>query len=107
LAGSRGRYKGRRSNEPRYHPPSESDRTPMLNVRAATSFRFGLREIMSNYKVEEGVASSVIASVIAKGSRISINSARDYVLEQEKTGLYPREVTDEILDLLDRYTRHR
>jgi len=79
----------------------------MLNVRAATSFRYGLREIMSAYKVEEGVASSVIATVIAKGSRISIDSARAYVLEQEKAGMYPKGVSEEICDLLNRFTRHR
>jgi len=79
----------------------------MLNLNRITSFRYGIREIMVNHEVSESIASSVVASVIAKASRMSIDTARDYVLDQEKAGSYPKEVSDEILDLLDRYSRHR
>lgn len=79
----------------------------MLNLRGISSFRYSIREIMTHYEVEESVASSVVASVIAKGSRMSIDSAMQYVREQEKTGAYPKQVSDEICNLLDRYTRHR
>jgi hypothetical protein len=45
--------------------------------------------------------------VIAKGSRMSISSARDFVRDQEKTGMYPKAVTDEICDLLEKFARYR
>lgn len=107
MAGYRGKYKGRKRNEPRTHGPRESERTVMLNQGRLSMFRYGLREIMGNYKVDEASASSLIASVIAKGSRVSIDSARMYVLEQEKLGLCPKEATDEICDLLDKFSRYR
>lgn len=79
----------------------------MLNLSRIIVFRYDIREIMRHYKIEESAASSLMATVIAKGSRISIASAREYVIEQEKTGAYPREVTDEICDLLDRFSKLR
>jgi len=101
------RYKGRRYSEPRVPMPRERDRTVMLNLGRLTSFRYDIREIMARYEIETSAASSVMASVIAKGSRISIGSAMDYVREQEKAGTYPREVSDEICNLLDRFSKLR
>lgn len=79
----------------------------MLNLYKITPFKYDMKEIMTHYRVDEAVASTVIASVVAKGSRISINSARDYVHVQQKAGLYSKEVSDEICDLLGRYTKYR
>jgi Ethanolamine utilization protein EutJ (predicted chaperonin) len=79
----------------------------MLNLGRITTFRYGMREIMSHYEIDEATSSSLIASVIAKGSRMSISSARDYVRDQEKTGMYPKAVTDEICDLLEKFARYR
>lgn len=101
------RYKGRRYSEPRMHSPRESERTTMLNLNRISSFKYDLREIMSEYEVSEGVASSVIASVIAKGSRMSIESARSYVREQERAGAYPKKASDEICYLLERFSKER
>ncbi len=102
-----GRYRGRRFNDRRVHSPRESERTVMLNLGRITSLRYDMKEVMSHYKVEETTASAVMASIIAKGSRISIDSALDFVREQEKTGMYPREALEEICDLLDRYSKLR
>lgn len=87
--------------------PRETQKTAMLDLRRSATFRYDLREIMSHYQVSESVAASVIASIIAKGSRVSIESARTYVLEQEKLGSYSSEVSNEICDLLDRWSRYR
>lgn len=101
------RFKRRRFDDRRTRSPRESERTVMLNLGRITPLRFDMKEIMSHYKVEETAASAVMASVIAKGSRISIASARDFVREQEKTGMYPREALEELCDLLDRYSKLR
>ena len=102
-----GGYKGRRNREPRMHPVRESEKTAMLNLSKISAFRYDIKEIMSHYKIEESAAKSVMATVIAKGSRISIDSARTFVMEQEKTGAYPREALVEICDLLDRFAKLR
>lgn len=107
MARNRGRYKGRRRNEPRKYHPRESERTTMLNLNRIIVFRYGIREIMSYYKIDEAVASTIIASVIAKGSRISIDSAKTFVREQEKTSIYSRETSNEICNLLDKFSKHR
>ncbi len=79
----------------------------MLNVRRMASFRYDLREILSNFDVNETIAGSILASIIAKGSRVSIASAKEFVREQEKTGAYPREASEEICSLLDRWSTYR
>lgn len=107
LARRSGGYKGRRNSEPRVRSPRESEKTTMLNLGRLSAFKYDIREIMSHYKIDEVAASSVVASVIAKSSRVSIDSAIAYVREQEKTGLYPRESLDEICNLLDRYSKLR
>jgi len=107
LARRSGGYKGRRRNEPRMHSPRESEKTIMLNLGRLTAFKYDIREIMSHYEINEATASSVVASVIAKSSRVSIDSAIEYVREQEKTGMYPIESLHEISNLLDRYAKLR
>ena len=100
-------YKRRRSDEVKPFRPRETQKTAMLDLRRSASFRYDLREIMTHYEVSESVAASAVASIIAKGSRVSIESARNFVLEQEKLGSYSREVSDEICNLLDRWSRYR
>lgn len=107
MAVQRRGYKGKRRSEPRRYSPRENERTTMLNLGRLNSVKYGLREIMAHYEVDEAVASTMIASVIAKGSRISIASARTYVRDQEKAGLVTRSVSDEICSLLDQHSKLR
>lgn len=79
----------------------------MLNLSRLSAFKYDLREIMNHYRVEESAASAMTASVIAKGSRISIDSAKDYVEEQRKTGLYPEGALNEICNLLSQFSKLR
>ena len=107
LVAAAGGYRGKRRREPRRTMPRETERTTMLNLGRITSIKYGLREIMKYYEIDDSVASTVIASVIAKGSRISIASARSYVRNQEKAGMYPKEASDEICNLLGQYSKLR
>lgn len=107
MAFNRGGYKGRRRNESRAHLQGESEKMQMLHTGRVASFRYGIKEIMSYYRVSDDVASSVIATVTAKASRVSVSAARAFVLEQEKTGAYPREASDDICRLLDKYSKMR
>lgn len=79
----------------------------MLNLGRLNSVKYGLREIMAHYQVDEAVARMIIASVIAKGSRISIASARTFVKEQEQAGAVSHDVADEICILLDQHSKLR
>ena len=55
----------------------------MLNLRREGVFKYDVREVLAESKVDEALASSVIANMIAKASRVSINEAKDYVREVE------------------------
>jgi len=79
----------------------------MLNLRRVSSFRYDLRAILNEFEVNETIAGSILASIVAKGSRVSIESAKAYVRDQEKTGAYPSEASEEICSLLDRWTTYR
>ncbi len=79
----------------------------MLNLHRLGSFRYDLKEILSQYEVNEAIMGSVVASVVVKGSRVSIESAKAYVRDQQKTGAYPTEASEEICSLLDRWARYR
>jgi hypothetical protein len=79
----------------------------MLNLNRISSFRYSIREIMAIHKVDEEIAASVVATVIAKGSRMSIAAAMDYVQEREKAGAISKDASNDICDLLDRYTKYR
>lgn len=107
MAGRGGKYRGKRRDEPRRYNPREREFTRMLNLHKLTPFRFDIREIMTHYKVDPTIASSVVASVIAKGSRISIKAAKEYVGEHEDAGAVPHDAAEEIYELLDRYSTSR
>jgi len=107
LARRSGGYKGRRNSVPRVHSPRESEKTVMLNLSRLSAFKYDMKEIMSHYEISDDAARSVMASVIAKSSRVSIDSAMAYVREQEKTGLYPKESLHELCDLLDKFSKLR
>ncbi len=103
----RRKYQGRKNTNVRRRVNPDSERIPMLNLNRVSTFRYAIRDIMTDHKIDEAVASTVVASVIAKASRISIAAAREYVLDQEKLGSFPEHTTDDILDLLDRYSKYR
>ncbi len=79
----------------------------MLNLRRSRTFRYDLREILTQFEVNETVAGSILASIVAKGSRVSIESAKAFVREQVKMGAYPSEASEEICSLLDRWSTFR
>lgn len=79
----------------------------MLNLGRLNSIKYGLREIMGHYEVDEAIAHTTIASVIAKGSRISISAAVAYVKEQEKAGVISPAVAQEICMVLDQHSKLR
>jgi hypothetical protein len=103
---SRG-YRGKRRAEPRARNPRDSERTVMLNRNRLTSFRYDFKQIMEKYKVDPSLAASVLATVTAKSSNISMQAAAVYVEEQEKAGVFTKEATDEIYDLLDKFSKLR
>jgi len=81
--------------------------TLMLNLGRLSTFRYDFKDILRRHRLEGPAASSLMATVIAKASRISIGSAKAYVREQELAGVCPKAASDEMCNLLDRFSKAR
>ena len=79
----------------------------MLNLRYIISFRYHLRHILEDSKMEEDFSNAFIANLITKGSRVSLMEAKDYVRSLTKDGVLTEETSKEILYLLDRNRKYR
>lgn len=76
-------------------------------MRRVGGFRYDIREILRDSKMDAETTPSFIANVIAKASRMSIQDAKEYAREVEDRGLFSKDVADDICVLLDRYARYR
>jgi len=84
------------------------EREPLLNMRHQIVFKYDLREILAETKLDDTVKTTLIASIIAKGSRQGIQEAKDYVysMGDANEGL-DEAACDRIAQLLNRYTKYR
>ena len=108
---NRGKITGiRHDNKRNQKGPKNNNRqpkAPMLNMRKVNYFRYDVREIVANSQMDEAVGPSFIAQVIAKASRVSIKDAKMYVRDFQERGECSKNVSDNICNLLDRYTKYR
>lgn len=84
------------------------EREPMLNMRKAQLFRYEIREIFSRSGLDEATQSTIIASIIAKGSRTSVYEAKEYLdaMAEEYEELNERTVKA-VKRLIDDFTKYR
>jgi hypothetical protein len=66
-----------------------------------------MNEILSQSAMDPGMASSFLASIIAKASRISTKDAKDYAKTFVDDGYLGKEEYDKICKLMDRYSKYR
>lgn len=98
-----GPSKARMKNK--YRPNHQKE--AMLNLRYLSRFKFQLRLIMEESSMNEDFKNSFIANLITKGSRGSLNEAKDYVRSLADQGIFKDETSNEILLLLDRNRKYR
>lgn len=79
----------------------------MLDVRRADHFRFDMRQALAEGKVPEEQVNSIYATVFSKGSRISLDEAKEFVQVKTTEGVITPQVRDRILLLVDRYSTWR
>ena len=82
-------------------------RVPMLNMSRLGGFKYNVREIFTESKMDQAYASALLANIIAKASRVSTSEAKAYVRSEQSKGNYEKQVSDDICGLLDRYSRYR
>jgi hypothetical protein len=100
----------RRQSYPRRpNPGNTSNRVRMLDMGRMNSFVFAAEDIFRQTGNKETVSgyASILASIAAKASRMSIEDAQKYIHEKVLEGRLPKESEEPLCRLLDRYSRWR
>lgn len=105
---SSGQYNDRGARKNKQQRTKESTkRQAMLNTHRINPFKYDMNEILEASAMDPSKASSFLASVIAKASRVSTKDAKDFVKTFLEAGDLTKEEHDKICKLLDRYSRWR
>ena len=105
-------YKGTSSDKPGGRKPKPKPKTPnkrqsMLNTQKLAPFKYDMNEVLSASAMDPAKASAFLASVIAKGSRVSTKSAKDYAKTFLEAGDLSKEDFDKVCRLMDKYSKYR
>jgi len=84
-----------------------SKKQSMLNTSRMAPFKYDMNEILSSSTMDASVASSFLASVVAKASRTSTRDAKEYVKTFLESGALTKDEHDRICKLMDRYSKFR
>jgi len=84
-----------------------STRVGMLNQRRLGEFRYDVRELFVENQMDPDLATTFLASIIAKASRTTIRDTKDFVRDQQDQDIITKDVADGLCYLLDRYTKYQ
>ena len=84
-----------------------SKRQSMLNTNRMAPFKYDMNEILASTSMDASVASSFLASIVAKASRVSTRDAKEYAKSFIEEGAITKEEYDKICRLMDRYSKFR
>lgn len=82
-------------------------RQAMLNTHRINPFKYDMKEILEASSMDPAKASSFLATVIAKASRVSTRDAKDFIKTFQESGDLTKSEVDSIFKLLDKYSRYR
>ncbi|HEV8360540.1 MAG TPA: hypothetical protein VGR28_08815 [Candidatus Thermoplasmatota archaeon] len=98
---------------PRRGPPPWQRRTnaqprrKFLDVRREQHFRYDMRQALDEANVPEEQRNAIYATVFSKGSRISLDEAKDFVQQKTQEGVITPQLRDRLMVLVDRYATWR
>jgi len=101
-----GEKQGAKKNKP-VRTKESMKKQSMLNTHKLAPFKYDMNEILSASRMDPAKASSFLASVIAKASRISTKAAKEFVKTFLDSDDLTKEEYDKICKLLDRYSKFR
>jgi len=106
--GQKGTYAGK-SKGRKYKPKTKESmkRQSMLNTHKIAPFKYDMNEILNNSSMDSSVASSFLATVIAKSSRVSTRDAKEFVRGHLDKGDLTKEEYDRVCRLMDKYSKYR
>lgn len=98
---------GSSQKRPKTKRKESSKKQSMLNTNRMAPFKYDMNEILSSSSMDASVASSFLASVVAKASRVSTKDAKEYVKSFLESGALTKDEHDRICRLMDRYSKFR
>ncbi len=102
-----GRPRGANSNRSRPKTKESTKRQSMLNTHRIAPFKYDMNEVLSSSAMDPAKASSFLASIIAKSSRVSTRDAKDFAKTFVDSGDLTKEEYDRIGKLMDKYSKYR
>lgn len=82
-------------------------RRQYLDVRREEHFRYDMRQALDEGKVPEEQRNAIYATVFSKGSRNSLNEAKDFLNLKTQEGVLTPQLRDRLMMLCDRYSTWR
>ena len=98
-----GKFQGHNQRRGRSNAP----RTRMLSMNRVREFKFYTKEILQDSDTDENAIDTIIATIVSKASRISVDEATEFIKRQVKEGIMDDEVEEEVLNLLWKFSRYR
>ena len=97
---------GAKKNKP-VRTKESTKKQSMLNTHKLAPFKYDMNEILSASRMDPAKASSFLASIIAKASRISTKAAKEFAKTYLDADDLTKDEYDKICRLLDRYSKFR
>ncbi|MBE6514304.1 MAG: hypothetical protein E7Z69_04380 [Thermoplasmata archaeon] len=97
---------GAKKNKP-VRTKESTKKQAMLNTHKINPFKYDMNEILSASSMDPSKASSFLASIIAKASRVSTRDAKDFAKTFVESGDLSKDEYDRICRLLDKYSKYR
>ena len=79
----------------------------MLDLKKLNYFRYDAREIFNSTDLDQKVWDPLLASIVTKASRLSINEANEYIDRLEKEETLKKNTAAALINLLNKYKRWR
>ncbi|MDR0309163.1 MAG: hypothetical protein LBH88_00170 [Candidatus Methanoplasma sp.] len=79
----------------------------MLNTQRLAPFKYDMNELLSASAMDPAKASSFLATVIAKASRVSTKDAKEFAKTFLEAGDLTKEEFDRACKLMDKYSKYR
>lgn len=102
-----GQYGDKAKKNKQQRTKESTKRQAMLNTHRINPFKYDMNQILETSAMDPAKASSFLASVIAKASRVSTRDAKDFVKTYLDAGDLTKDEVDKIGKLLDKYSRYR
>jgi len=102
-----------RRNQRRFSPRNlrknnhEKQLLKMLDLKKLNYFRYDAKEIFNSTELDQKIWDPLLASIVTKASRLSINEANEYIYRLEKEETLEKETAKALIYLLNKYKRWR